>query len=70
MPSVSDVPTPLVDRLTGLDYSVLTTPAYQLKSHRQKSYDIRHVDLREKRGKRWYGKLHEAYKKKSVPSNP
>ncbi len=57
MPSAPPSP-PAVHTLVGLDYSALTTPVYKTASvRRNRSYDVRHVDLREKRATQQYTKL-------------
>lgn len=64
--SLSPPPPPPVHTLVGLNYSALTTPVFNFKqssARRQRSYEVRHVNLREKRGKERYMKLQQNYKK-------
>ena len=63
--SLSPPPPPPVHTLVGLNYN-LTTPVFNFKqssARRQRSYEVRHVNLREKRGKERYMKLQQNYKK-------
>ena len=60
-------PPPPVHTVVSLNYSALTTPVFHFKQssdHRKRSYDVHHVDQREKRGKQRHVKLLKNYKKK------